>query len=119
MGSEFYAAAPFGVTPEITKLVMELGRKAAPKSAPKPARLGPTAEVEQAVARGEFPPRLLISSETNPGYQKRADRLHALAAAGDVEALKATKISGVNSYSKALALYRAILVRAVAEGVPA
>jgi hypothetical protein len=117
METGFYAAAPFGVTPEITKLIMDLGQKAAPPQKSKPGRPGLTAAAEQAVAAGQFPPPITIGSATNPGYQKRAARLYALAFAGDLETLEATQITGTNSYSKALAKYREILITTLKGGV--
>lgn len=54
-----------------------------------------------------------IGSAGNPSIYKTASKLHSAATAGDVLALRAWKLNGTNTYSRALCSYRDGLVEAL------
>jgi hypothetical protein len=74
-----------------------------PKKAPRSRyRIDP-----EAIAAGRLPETApVVTSATNPHYQKYFDRLFGLAKAGDWEAVHDYRITGSNSYSKMVARYR-------------
>ncbi len=61
---------------------------------------------ERASEAGRNQAALNIGSAANMSYAKRADRLLEMARSGDRKGLKALAITGVNTYAKALRLYR-------------
>jgi hypothetical protein len=74
-----------------------------PKKAPRSRyRIDP-----EAIAAGRLPETVpVVTSATNPHYQKYFDRLFGLAKAGDWDAVRDYRITGSNSYSKMVARYR-------------
>ena len=74
-----------------------------PKKAPRSRyRIDP-----EAIAAGRLPETApVVTSATNPHYQKYFDRLFGLAKAGDWDAVRDYRITGSNSYSKMVARYR-------------
>jgi hypothetical protein len=61
----------------------------------------------EAIAAGRLPEMApVVTSATNPHYQKYFDRLFGLAKAGDWDAVRDYRITGSNSYSKMAARYR-------------
>jgi hypothetical protein len=89
-----------------------------PPEAPKPSRRSMTitpakpsrsqyAINADMIAAGKVPEKPpVVTSKTNPYYQKRFDTLHGYAAAGDWDAVRDYKVTGSNSYSKMVARYR-------------
>jgi hypothetical protein len=63
-------------------------------------------------APGTMPEKPVITSATNAVYQKRFDRLAALAAAGDWAGVAVYEVKGSNTYSKILRRYRDQLLAA-------
>lgn len=78
----------------------------------KPAkkRRGVLAAVEQALALGQTPPRLEFVSTANYTYNRHASRLHEYWLARETEMLEAYPITGKNTYARALARYRELLL---------
>src|SRR5207253_1102818 len=75
----------------------------------------------EAIAAGRLPQRApVVTSATNPHYQKHFDRLFDLAKAGDWDGVRNYDIKGSNSYSKMIARYRQDLltVHAASEAAP-
>src|SRR5580704_9068237 len=61
----------------------------------------------EAMAAGRLPETApVVTSATNPHYQKYFDQLFGLAKAGDWDAVRDYRITGSNSYSKMVARYR-------------
>lgn len=77
---------------------------------PKPMRRGLLAEVERDIGLGKLPPLLEFKSAVNYTYNRHAEALFKLWQKGNVKGLEAYPIKGVNTYSRALAKYREILV---------
>lgn len=66
----------------------------------------------KAVEDGKLPPVLKFTSAANYSYNAHAERMHELAKAGDTKALAAYLIAGTNTYARALAGYRDLLMAA-------
>ena len=61
----------------------------------------------EAIAAGRLPEMApVVTSATNPHYQKYFERLFGFAKAGDWDAVRDYRITGSNSYSKMVARYR-------------
>jgi hypothetical protein len=82
-------------------------RKTATTSLPgKPSRSQYGIDADM-VAAGKVPATApVVTSKTNPHYQKKFDALHGFAVAGDWDAVRAYKVTGSNSYSKMVERYR-------------
>lgn len=76
-------------------------------------------QARKAVEDGKLPPVLHFTSEANYSYNRHSEAMHALAKAGDVKALTAYLIKGTNTYARALAGYRDLLVTAAKAAKPA
>ena len=74
---------------------------------PKKTGLSRYAIDPEAIAAGRLPEKApVVTSAANPHYQKHFDRLFGLAKAGDWDAVRDYEVTGSNSYSKMVALYR-------------
>lgn len=73
-------------------------------------------DVDRALALGKAPPLLVFQSEVNYTYNAHAARLHKLWAAGDVAGLQSYPAAGKNTYGRALAKYRDLLVSHLSKG---
>lgn len=103
----------FAIPEGVAQLLADLADQKAASRDSAPARIGVLSAVEQAMALRQPLPRLVIGSAANPSYQKRADEMFALYEAGEAEALSCVPVNGKNTYSRALRLYRDILVDAL------
>jgi hypothetical protein len=102
------------VTPEVESLILKIANGIASvkmASAKKRGRKSMLTAAQEAVQAGQLPPPLEFASEANYTYNRHADRLHKLAVEGNLEALEATEIGGVNTYAKALRGYRDLLIQ--------
>ncbi len=60
-----------------------------------------------------MPAKPIMTSPTNKAqYQPRFDKLEAMAAAGDWDAVRAYEVKGINSYAKMVKQYRERLLAA-------
>jgi hypothetical protein len=101
------------VTPEVESLILKIANGIASvklASAKKRGRKSMLTPVIEGLEKGEVLP-LEFASEANYTYNRHADRLHKLALEGNLEALEATEIGGVNTYAKALRGYRDLLIQ--------
>jgi hypothetical protein len=107
---------------EVDKLVLT-GARGLPPAAPKEERKprgtpsgarkpSKSAELDAAAARGETPTKPVMTSKANPHYQKRFDKLEAMAMAGDWDGMRGYEVKGINSYAKMVAAYRDRLLAA-------
>jgi len=83
-----------------------------PRKAPREPRPSKPNAVDEAAVRGIMPDKPIITSAANQHYQKRFDRLAALAAAGDWDPVRTTQVNGDNTYARMLKSYRARLLLA-------
>jgi hypothetical protein len=83
--------------------------RAAPSGDRKPSK---STELDAAAARGETPTKPVMTSKANPHYQKRFDKLEAMAMAGDWDGMRGYEVKGINSYAKMVAAYRDRLLAA-------
>lgn len=67
----------------------------------------------KAVEAGKLPPVLKFQSEQNYSYNAHGSAMHAMAKAGDRNGLLAYEIKGTNTYARALAGYRDLLLQIV------
>jgi hypothetical protein len=100
-------AAAALLPPGFAALMDKIAAKNAP---PPPKRRGVLADVERAVALDQEPPLLEFKSEANYTYNRHAQTLHKMWSEGDTAGLLAYPLNGKNTYSKALARYREILL---------
>jgi hypothetical protein len=64
-------------------------------------------------ATGVMPTKPIMTSPTNrEQYQKRFDKLEAMAMAGDWGGVRGYEVKGINSYAKMVAAYRDRLLAA-------
>jgi hypothetical protein len=81
-------------------------RRAKGPTPQKPSRSRYSIDPE-AIAAGRLPQSApVVTSATNPHYQKHFDRLFGLAKAGEWDAVRNYEVKGSNSYSKMVARYR-------------
>ncbi len=107
MISETASAAPRAIVPP---------RDAREPKADKAPRVSKVATATL-TATGEMPTKPIITSATNAGYQKRFDKVEALALAGDWDGVRDYAINGVNSYAQMLRNYRERVLAAHAASV--
>ncbi len=69
-------------------------------------------ELDEAAARGEFPEKPVVLSETNAHRQKHFDKLYELAGSGDWDGVAAYHMKGIDTYSKSINRYRDRLLAA-------
>jgi hypothetical protein len=93
-----------------TTAVVEAEVPAAAPSQPRKVPVsghGPRAKYAPPVEPGTMPEKpVLTAAGFAASYQKRIDRLTALAAAGDFDAVAAYEIKGKNTYSKMVRRFR-------------
>lgn len=77
----------------------------------KPKRRGLLADVERDLALGKVPPPIEFSSAVNYTYNRHAQALYGLWQAKDAAGLAEYKLSGVNTYARALQRYRELLLQ--------
>lgn len=77
---------------------------------PKPTRRGLLADVQRDVALGKNPPLLQFASAVNYTYNRHAEALYGHWLAREAAALEAYPINGKNTYARALARYRDLLL---------
>jgi len=100
------------VTPALEAFILGIARGVADAKkafAKKRGRKSMLTPVLEGLEAGTILP-LEFASESNYTYNRHADRLHKLALEGNLEALEAIEISGVNTYAKALRGYRDALI---------
>lgn len=103
----------FGISPEHSEDIMAMAIGKVPAKSKRSSVLdAPKKDLEA----GSLPGKLDINSESNIAYAKRANKMHALAEAGNLEGLEATQITGSNSYSSILRGYRDLLVQYLKKG---
>lgn len=100
-------AAAALLPPGFAALMAKIEAKNAP--APKKRR-GLLAEVERVVALGKAPPLLQFGSGANYTYNRHAQALHKLWSEGDTAGLQGYSLNGKNTYARALARYREVLL---------
>jgi hypothetical protein len=99
-----------GLTDEAAAQIMGAAASvAAQKTTPKTQRIKLTDDAWAAAHEGLLPPVPVIPM-SNIHAQKKADKMLALAADGDFEAVAAIVVGGTNTYSKALRSYQAALL---------
>lgn len=85
----------------------------APAVAPKPRQRANVEALEASARAGNLPPPPDFSAATHARFRGKLARLADLAAAGDIEALRAFEINPVSSSPKAMARYRDLCVIAL------
>ncbi len=105
-------AAAAILPPGFAALMKKVEAQAKATKPAKPKRKTLLSDVERAIALGKEPPRLEFATSSNYTYNRHADALHKLWKAGDLAGLKGYEISGKNTYARALAKYRDLLVKA-------
>lgn len=110
----FVFSSNFGVSDEVAGAIMAMA--AAKKPGKMKTRKSLMDEPRSDLDAGRLPAKLNITSEANIAYAKRADKMHALAAIGNLDELEAIQITGSNSYSNLLRDYRSVLVAYVKKG---
>ena len=85
----------------------------APAVAPKPRQRASFEALEASARAGTLPPPPDFSAATHARFRGKLARLSDLAAAGDIEALRAFEIKPVSSSPKAMARYRDLCVIAL------
>lgn len=84
--------------------------RAAPSGDRKPSK---ASELDAQAATGAMPTKPIITSPANrEQYQKRFDKLEAMAMAGDWDGVRGYEVKGINSYAKMVKQYRARLLMA-------
>ena len=106
---------------ETERLIAELARRGyrstparvrRSSDGPRQPRRSKAAELDEAAGRGVMPEKPIVTSATNQRYQHRFDKLAALAADGDWNAIAAYEVKGKNTYAKDVARYRDRLLAA-------
>lgn len=100
-----------GLTPELETMVLDAGTQAGQALTPAKAKRasGLMAKAEAAVKDGAVPPAPTFPV-SNYWSQRKADAIHALVTAGDLEGLRAYEVGGTNTYAKALRRYRELCI---------
>ena len=107
MGSSINFVLPEG----FEAVADELGRARAAARPPKPMRRGTLLGAAMvAVEAGQLPPPLVFKSANGKGYNWHAVALRRMAEMRNLAGLKAYPPFGVNTYGKALAGYRDLLM---------
>lgn len=96
----------------LTGLLTKLAQAKAQARPTRPGRKTILADAKRDAAFGRLPAAPTFP-ESNYWMTKHAFRLHELAAAGDVEAVRAYEIGGCNTYSRALRGYRDLLIAVI------
>jgi hypothetical protein len=83
--------------------------RAAPTGDRKPSK---STVLDAQAATGAMPTKPVMTSKANPHYQKRFDKLEAMAMSGDWDGVRGYEVKGINSYAKMVKQYRDRLLTA-------